>query len=44
MLTDFHWQEFRAVVQTMRWEDIVTDAELAEIEMDIQQIRKLLEE
>ena len=40
------WQGFQNVVRTMRWDDtvIMSDAELAEIEEDIRQIRKLLEE
>lgn len=42
-MTNNFWQEFQSVVQTMQWEEL-SDGELAEIEMEIQQIRELLDE
>ena len=42
---DKTWQEFQSVVQTMLWEEAeknLSDGELAEIEMEIEQIRGLL--
>lgn len=35
-------QEFQIVVRTMRWENVTSDAELADIEHTIQQIKELL--
>ena len=43
---EFHWQGFQDVVRTMLWEEIaqgLSDGELAELELEIQQIRKLLD-
>jgi hypothetical protein len=41
----FSWQEFRIVVQTMRWEEMMedgSDEKLAQIEEDNKRIRDLL--
>jgi hypothetical protein len=46
MQVHFSWQEFQSVVRTMRWDDTsrnITDGELAEIELEIEQIRELLD-
>ena len=42
-----HWQGFQCVVRTMLWEEIaqgLSDDELAEIEDEIREIRRLLNE
>ncbi len=47
MIGSFLWQEFRVVVQTMRWEELAqdnSDERLSELEVGIEQICQLLDD